>query len=86
MQGILQYSSQCVCSIVRDFTLGDSDDKEKGKRRICKGDVCSVDTNSYKSSALILRIEARHTKQFGCPAGFFLRVWVSKKEPRRPAG
>ena len=26
-----------------------------------------------------------HTKKFGCPKGFFLRVWVSKKAPRRPA-
>ena len=22
----------------------------------------------------------------GCPEGFFSRVWVSKKAPRRPAG
>ena len=26
------------------------------------------------------------TKSFGCPEGCFLRVWVSKKTPRRPAG
>ena len=25
-------------------------------------------------------------KEFGCPEGCFLRVWVSKKTPRRPAG
>ena len=25
-------------------------------------------------------------KKFGCPERFFLRVWVSKKAPRRPAG
>ena len=25
-------------------------------------------------------------KCFGCPEGWFLRVWVSKKTPRRPAG
>ena len=27
-----------------------------------------------------------HTIEFGYPEGFFLRVWVSKKAPRRPAG
>ena len=26
------------------------------------------------------------TKKFGCPEGWFLRVRVSKKTPRRPAG
>ena len=25
-------------------------------------------------------------KKIGCPEGFFFRVWVSKKAPRRPAG
>ena len=26
------------------------------------------------------------TKESGCPGGCFLRVWVSKKTPRRPPG
>ena len=26
------------------------------------------------------------SKEYGCPDGCFLRVWVSKKTPRRPAG
>ena len=25
-------------------------------------------------------------KEIGCPEGFFLKVWVSKKAPRHPAG
>ena len=25
-------------------------------------------------------------KKIGCPEGFFLKVWVSNKAPRRPAG
>ena len=26
------------------------------------------------------------SQKIGCPEGYFLRVWVSKKIPRRPAG
>ena len=38
---------------------------------------------NYKLEIEIFR---NSTPKIGCPEGFFLRVWVSKKAPRRPAG
>ena len=39
---------------------------------------------NYKLKIEIFRNSTR--KKIGCPEGYFLRVWVSKKAPRRPAG
>ena len=38
---------------------------------------------NYKLEIEVFR---NSTQKIGCPEGFFLRVWVSKKAPRRPAG
>ena len=35
---------------------------------------------------LEIEIFRNSTQKNGCPEGYFLRVWVSKKAPRRPAG
>ena len=39
-----------------------------------------------KIVSLRLRFLEIPHKKIGCPEGFFLRVWVSKKAPRRPSG
>ena len=48
------------------------------------GIISGVRIFNYKLEIEIFR-NFTH-KKFGCPDGFFLRAWVSKKAPRRPAG
>ena len=50
---------------------------------------CHVNYKEMKKFNYKLEIEIFRNstlKKFGCPEGFVLRVWVSKKAPRRPAG
>ena len=50
----------------------------------CHGNYKEMKEFNYKLKIEIFR-NSTH-KKIGCPEGFFLRVWVSKKAPRRPAG
>ena len=51
----------------------------------CHGNYKEMKKFNYKLEIEVFR-NSVDTKKFGCPEGFFLRVWVSKKAPRRPAG
>ena len=50
----------------------------------CHGNYKEMKKFNYKLEIGIFRNSSQN--QIGCPEGFFLRVWVSKKAPRRPAG
>ena len=50
----------------------------------CHGNYKEMKKFNYKLEIEIFRNST--LKRFGCPDRFFLRVWVSKKAPRRPAG
>ena len=50
----------------------------------CHGNYRELKKFNYKLEIDIFRNSAQIF--FRCPEGFLLRVWVSKKAPRRPAG
>ena len=50
----------------------------------CHGNYMEMRKLNYMLE--IKKFKKFFTKVFGCPKGCFLRVWVSKKTLRRPAG
>ena len=50
----------------------------------CHGNYKEMKKFNYKLEIGIFRNSTQ--KYLGCSEGFFLRVWVSKRAPRRPAG
>ena len=52
----------------------------------CHGNYMEMKRNLIMCLIDILRNSSPNLLGFGCPGGCFLRVWVSKKTSRRPAG